>query len=187
MLNPRLAGRYAKSIIDLALEKGQLEPVYQDMLYMNNLITGSSEFVTILKSPVITSDKKLKVLDALTAGRIGIITAAFYRLLVAKGREYFLPEIVSSFIDQYKDYKGIQQVTLTTAIPVSEEVKNSIINKIKEGGGVKEVELETLVQENIIGGFILESNGRRVDASIAYDLANIKKQFSNNDFIYRIR
>ena len=52
---------------------------------------------------------------------------------------------------------------------------------------MKEVELESLIQENIIGGFILEVDGRRVDASIAYDLANIKKQFSNNDFIYRIR
>ena len=52
---------------------------------------------------------------------------------------------------------------------------------------MKEVELETVVQEDIIGGFILEVDGRRVDVSIAYDLANIKKQFSNNDFIYRIR
>jgi F-type H+-transporting ATPase subunit delta len=187
MVNPRLAGRYAKSILDLALEQGQLEAVYQDMVYMNGMMQNSAEFVTILKSPVITSDKKLKVLDALTSGRIGDISAAFNRLLVQKGREYFLPEIIVAFIEQYKEFKGIQQATLTTAIPVSEEVKNSIIRKIQDGGTMNEVELETIVDEKIIGGFILESNGRRVDASIAYDLASIKKQFSNNDFIYRIR
>jgi F-type H+-transporting ATPase subunit delta len=187
MLNPRLAGRYAKSLIDLSLEKGQLESVFNDMDYLKGLMKNSSEFTIILKSPVINSDKKLKVLDALTEGKIGLITASFYRLLVNKGREYFLPEIVSAFIEQYKEHKGIQQVTLTTAIPVSDDVKNYIIQKIKEGGSMKEVELETLVQENIIGGFILETNGRRVDASVGYDLANIKKQFSNNDFIYRIR
>jgi F-type H+-transporting ATPase subunit delta len=187
MLNPRLAGRYAKSIIDLALEKGQLEEVYKDIQYLNDLIRASSEFVTILKSPVIPGDKKQKVLEALTTGHIGQLTASFIRLLINKGRERFLPEIVYAFIEQYKVFKGIHTVILTTAIPVSDNVKKSIVDKIRQGGDMKEVELESLIQENIIGGFILEVDGRRVDASIAYDLANIKKQFSNNDFIYRIR
>jgi F-type H+-transporting ATPase subunit delta len=187
MLNPRLAGRYAKSLIDLSLEKGQLETVYADMLYMNGLMRNSAEFVTVLKSPVIPGDKKQKVLDALTSGKISQITAAFNTLLIKKGREGFLPDIVQAFIEQYKVNKGIHIVTLTTATAVGEDVKNAIINKIKQISQMKEVELETLVEEKIIGGFILEADGRRVDASIAYDLANIKKQFSNNDFIYRIR
>jgi len=187
MLNPKLAGRYAKSIIDLSKEKGQLEEVYKDILYMNDLMLKSPELVTVLKSPVISGDKKQKVLEALTAGKTGQIMAAFNRLLINKGRESFLPEIVRAFIEQYKVFKGIHTVTLTTAIPVSDELKKSIIRKIQEGSGMKEVELESLVHENIIGGFILEVDGRRVDVSIAYDLANIKKQFSNNDFIYRIR
>ncbi len=187
MLNPRLAGRYAKSLIDLALEQGQLEAVHSDMLYMSNMMKNSAELVTILKSPVVPGDKKQKVLTALTEGKIGPITASFNRLLITKGRESFLPEIVYAFIEQYKENKGIHTVTLTTAMPVSDEVKNSIIQKIKLGAHMKEVELEAIVDEKIIGGFILEADGRRVDASIAYDLANIKKQFANNDFIYRIR
>jgi F-type H+-transporting ATPase subunit delta len=187
MLNPRLAARYAKSLIDLSLEKGQLEEVYADMLYLNGLMQSSAELVTILKSPVITGDKKLKVLDALTVGRSNVIMTSFNRLLIVKGREKFLPDIVYAFIEQYKEYKGIHHVTLTTAVSVSDEVKNTFIRKIKDASGMKEVELESLVDEKIIGGFILEADGKRVDASIAYDLANIKKQFSNNDFIYRIR
>lgn len=187
MLNPRLAGRYAKSMIDLSLEKDQLENVYADMLYLNSLMQKSAEFVTILKSPVIPGDKKQKVLDALTTNKISQITASFNTLLIKKGREGFLPDIVQAFIEQYKENKGIHVVTLTTAAPVSEDVKAAIISKIKQVSQMKEVELETLVEEKIIGGFILEADGRRVDASIAYDLANIRKQFSNNDFIYRIR
>jgi F-type H+-transporting ATPase subunit delta len=52
---------------------------------------------------------------------------------------------------------------------------------------MKEVELVTVVQENIIGGFILESENRRIDASVAYDLAKIKNRFLTNEFIYRFR
>ena len=187
MPNPRLAGRYAKSLIDLSIEQDQLELVYSDILYLGELIRLSPEFVSLLKSPVISGDKKQKVLEALTTGKIGKTTAAFNRLLINKGRESFLPEIVYAFVEQYKVIRGIHTVILTTAIPISDDVKKSIIRKIKEAGNMKEVELETLVQENIIGGFILEADGRRVDVSIAYDLANIKKQFANNDFIYRIR
>ncbi|MDP9042562.1 MAG: ATP synthase F1 subunit delta [Bacteroidota bacterium] len=187
MLNSRLAGRYAKSLIDLTLEQGQLDAVYNDIQYMNSLMKKSTEFITILKSPVIPGDKKQKVLEALTAGRISIVTASFNRLLINKGREGFLPDIVQAFIEQYKVFKGIHTVTLTSAVPVSDDVKNAIIRKIREVSDMEEVELETFVDEKIIGGFILEADGRRVDASVAYDLANIKKQFSNNDFIYRIR
>jgi F-type H+-transporting ATPase subunit delta len=187
MLNPRLAGRYAKSLIDLSIEHGDLEGVYNDMLQMNALMKESAELVIVLKSPVIPGDKKQKVLDELTKGWVNKITSSFYRLLINKGRESFLPEIVIAFIQQYKDNKGIHSVTLTTAVAVSDEVKNSIIEKIRKGTNMKSVELESVVDENIIGGFILEADGRRVDVSVAYDLANIKKQFSNNDFIYRIR
>ena len=187
MPNPRLAGRYAKSLIDLSVERDQLESVYSDIRYLGDLMRLSPEFVTLLKSPVISGDKKQKVIDALTSGKIGNTTSSFSHLLISKGRESFLPDIVFAFIEQYKVIKGIHSVTLTTAVPISEDVKKSIIQKIKEVGNMNEVELETLVQESIIGGFILEADGRRVDVSIAYDLANIKKQFANNDFIYRIR
>lgn len=187
MPNPRLAGRYAKSLIDLSVERDQLESVYSDIRYLGDLMRLSPEFVTLLKSPVISGDKKQKVIDALTSGKIGNTTSSFSHLLITKGRESFLPDIVFAFIEQYKVIKGIHSVTLTTAVPISEDVKKSIIQKIKEVGNMNEVELETLVQESIIGGFILEADGRRVDVSIAYDLANIKKQFANNDFIYRIR
>jgi hypothetical protein len=70
---------------------------------------------------------------------------------------------------------------------ISDDVKNAIINRIKREGRMKEVELICVVRENIIGGFILEGNGKRIDASVAYDLTKIKNRFSTNEFIYRFR
>jgi F-type H+-transporting ATPase subunit delta len=187
MPNPRLAARYAKSLIDLSIEQGQLEQVYKDILYLKSIFQGSKELVNFLNNPVITSDQKLKVVKAVDTGRTGELTKTFNRLLIRKGRESYLPEIAEAFIEQYKEYKGIYTVTLTTAIPVSEEVKNIIIKRIKLIGRMKEVELLTIVQENIIGGFILEGNGRRIDASVAYDLTKVKNRFLTNEFIYRFR
>ena len=78
-------------------------------------------------------------------------------------------------------------VTLTTAVPVSEEVKNVFISKLKRESNLKEVELICLVNENIIGGFILEGMGRRIDASIVYDLTKVRNRFLTNEYIYRFR
>jgi len=187
MLNPRLAGRYAKSLIDLSIERGQLEEVYKDMLYLNAVCTGSKEFVNVLRSPVISPDKKEKILEAVTGGNIGLLTTSFCNLLIKKGRESFLPEIITAFIDQYKDHQGIYVVKLTTASPVSEELKKAIVDKIKSETVMKQVELNSEVKEGIIGGFILEVGDHLVDASIAFELNNARKQFQDNDFVYKVR
>jgi F-type H+-transporting ATPase subunit delta len=187
MSNPRLATRYAKSLIDLSIELGQLEQVYKDILYLQSVFQNSKELVNFLNNPVITSDQKLQVVKALSSDRTGEVTKSFNRLLIKKGRENYLPEIAEAFVEQYKQYKGIYTVTLTTAIPVSDEVKNTIISRIRRDSQMKEIELICIVQENIIGGFILEGNGKRIDASVAYDLTKIKNRFLTNEFIYRFR
>ena len=187
MQNPRLAARYAKALLDLSLEKGQLERVYKDVLYLKSIFKSSKELVNFLNNPVITSDQKLKVVKMVDSENTGEVTKSFNRLLIRKSRESYLPEIVDAFIQQYKVYKGIYTVTLITAIPVSDDVKDIIVKRIKMAGKMKEVELLTEVQENIIGGFILEGNGRRIDASVAYDLTKIKNRFLTNEFIYRFR
>ena len=187
MQNPRLAARYAKALMDVALEKDQLEQVYKDVLYLKSIFKSSRELVNFLNNPVITSNQKLNVVKAVDSENTGEVTKSFNRLLIRKHRESYLPEIADAFIEQYKVYKGIYTVTLITAVPVSEDVKDIIIRRIKQAGHMKEVELLTEVQENIIGGFILEGNGRRIDASVAYDLTKIKNRFLTNEFIYRFR
>jgi F-type H+-transporting ATPase subunit delta len=187
MLNPRLAGRYAKSLRDLANERNELEAVYNDMLYLQALCRQSREVVTLLRSPVITPDKKLAVINALTKGKIGASTEAFIRLMVNKAREEFLPEVIPAFIAQYKKQKDIHVVKLTTAMPASEELKKQIIDRVQSLTKMKNIELKTEVQEDIIGGFLLEIGDTLVDASISYDLNKIRSQFLNNDFIYKIR
>lgn len=187
MLNPRLAGRYAKSLIDLAIELNQLETVYSDMLYLQAVCKNSREFVGLLKSPVVTADKKEAILKAVTGDKVSEITMTFNKLLVKKGREAGLPEIITAFIEQYKKKKGIHTVKLTTAVPVSEELKQQIIAKIRQQTAMQNIDLETAVKEELIGGFVLELGDTLVDGSIAYDLNKIKAQFMNNDFIYKIR
>jgi F-type H+-transporting ATPase subunit delta len=106
---------------------------------------------------------------------------------VNKGREGDLPEIINAFVKQYKAYKNIHVVKLTTATPVSEEVKNALINRVKQTSDMQNIELQTAVDPSLIGGFVLQTGDKLVDASISYELQEISRQFENNDFIYKVR
>jgi F-type H+-transporting ATPase subunit delta len=187
MLNPRLATRYAKSLIDLSIEQGSLEKVHEDMQYISGVSKVNKDFVNLLKSPVISQDKKLAILESVTVGKVSELTAIFNRLLIRKGRESNLPEIADAFIEQYKKHKQIYTVNLTTASPVSDELKQEIVNKVKSQTEMRNIDLVTNVNEELIGGFVLQIGDQLIDASILYDLNAMKQQFLNNDFIYKIR
>ena len=187
MQNTRVASRYAKSLLDLAIERGQLEQVYNDMLYLQQLNKGSREFLNLLRSPVVKADAKIKAINAVTNGKISDLTKTFTTLLINKAREADLPEVITSFIQQYKQKKKINIVKLTTAVPVSDTVKQQLIDQVKKTSGLQNIELEAIVDPDIIGGFVLQTGDKLIDASIAYDLKQVARQFENNDFIYKVR
>ncbi len=187
MNNPRLAGRYAKSLLDLAIEQGQLDIVYADVKFLMNICKSNPDFVSVLKSPVIKVDKKEKIIESITNGRVSNLTSLFIQLLVRKARESNLPEIVKAFIEQYNKLKDIHHVKVTTAIPLTAEAEQVILSKVRSNTPIKNIELETLVDDELIGGFKLEVGGTLVDATILRDLNDVKKQFKNNEYIQQLR
>lgn len=187
MNNPRLAGRYAKSLLDLSIEHDELDAVNADMRFLKSLCKSNPDFVAILKSPVIPSDKKEKVIEAVTKERVSKITGLFIRLLIRKARESNLPEIVKAFVEQYNTLKNIHRVKITTASPISDDLQHAIADKVKDVNNVKNIELETIIDEGLIGGFKLEMGDLLVDASIIRDLNDVKKQFMSNEYIHKLR
>ncbi len=187
MQNPRLAGRYAKSLIGLATEQNQMDAVYADMKYLEAVCKSNPDFVAVLRSPIIKADTKGKIVEAVTTGKISALTAAFNALLVRKGREESLPEISTAFIDQYNAINGIRKVKLTTATPITDELRAGILSQVKGDTPVDKIELETAVNEELIGGFVLEAGDSLIDASILRDLKDVRKQFLNNDYIHKLR
>ncbi len=188
MPNPRLAARYAKSLIDLSGERNQLENVYTDMRFLKQICKGNPDFVNLLRSPIVNADKKQSIIDAITKSRISELTAAFIKLLITKSRESDMPEIINTFIEQYNAIKGIHKVKLTTAEPIGDDLKNAIILKVKKEAKLENVELESKTDNALIGGFVLEFNNNLVDASVLRDLKDIAKQFKErNVFVQNIR
>lgn len=187
MNNPRLAQRYAKSLIEISTEHKQLDGVHNDIIFLKSVIDKSREFVLMLNSPIINSDKKYKIINAITNGNISNITDTFLKLICNKTRAANLPGVITSFIEQYNKIIGLHNAKLITAAAISQELADVFVSKIKASTSYDNIHLETVVDDKIIGGFILQMEGKLIDNSILRNLKDVKKQFANNDYLHKLR
>ncbi|MCB0700782.1 MAG: ATP synthase F1 subunit delta [Chitinophagales bacterium] len=187
MPNPRLASRYAKSLLDLAVEQNSVDDTLADIKYLEGLCKQSTDFTNMLRSPVINSDKKHSIISAVVGDSLSKLTVAFIKLLVNKGREENLPEIAGAFISRYKEMKNIKSVKLTTAIPASDSLREAIMAKVKVALPDAEIEMKEEVNPDLIGGFVLQMDDKLFDASIRRDINDVRAQFNKNVYVMELR
>lgn len=173
-----VASRYAKALLDLAIEKGQLEAVYNDMIQLKDVCENSREFVTFLNSPIIKSDKKNAVIKAVFDGKLSAITLGFLMIVASKRRESVIPEMANEFIEQYREHKNILTAVITSAKGLDAATKKQALDLVKaQLNG--EVELVEKVDASIIGGFVLRVGDKQLDKSVSRQLSNLKKELTN--------
>ena len=179
----RAASRYAKSLIELSVEKGVLEEVHNDMLAFTELCKENRDFLLMLKNPIIKHDKKRSILKAIFAGKVNDLTMAIFDIITRKNREPILPAIAVEFHKQYNVLNRIEVATVTTAVPLSAELKAQLEGLVKEISERESVELKEIVDKDIIGGFVLKVGDRQIDSSIKSKLKALELKFSQNPYI----
>jgi F-type H+-transporting ATPase subunit delta len=173
-----VASRYAKALLDLSVEKGQLEAVYNDMIQVKDVCENSREFITFLNSPIIKADKKISTIKAVFDGKFNAITSGFLTIVASKRRESVIPEMANSFVELYKSHKHILTAVITSANGLDAATKQKALDLVKaQLNG--EVELVEKIDSNIIGGFVLKIGDKQIDKSVARQLSNLKKELTN--------
>ena len=175
MSSKRIATRYAKSILDLAVEQGKLATIMSDFEQLKESFKNRDLYL-MAKSPIIKADQKMDVFKAIFEGKLDVLTLTFMEVLTTKRRENIFPEIVNEFFDQYRKKMGILSVTMTTAVPADEALLASAKAKILSSGiSATQVDIQNIVNPDILGGFQLEYDGKVYDASVATHLRNLKQ------------
>lgn len=181
----RVASRYAKSLIELAQEKGVLEQVKEDMNMFAKVLNQSRDLKLLMRNPVVKSDKKLAVINALFKGKVNDLTLAFFSIVARKGREAVLEFIGPEFVNQYNVYEGITTASVTTAVPLTEELRNELGQKLVVQTGHR-VELEERIDPSLIGGFVLRVGDLQIDSSVKYNLNKLRNKFKDNPYINKL-
>ncbi len=178
MSNNRAALRYAKAILDLAIEKEAVDAIANDMRNIADAIDQNRELQKLLKSPVVKTVTKKEVLQeifktthALTQGLIAIVTN--------NKRIPLLQEIAYQYLALYEKQKGEAVAHITTAVPLTPNLEAKIKMQITKGVG-NDIAIKNTVDASILGGFVLRMGDLQYDASIANKLNRLKRTFVSN-------
>jgi len=181
MAQIKVATRYAKSLLGLVAEKGNLEEAFKDMTLIQKTCSENRDLVVLLKSPVVNTEKKTSILTAIFEKNVSEVTMLFINLITKNRRESALPEIADAFIAQYKAMKGITTALVTSATVLADDVKKKIADLVqKEVGGTVELEME--INPELIGGFILRIGDKQLDTSILNKIGDLRQEFMNKSF-----
>jgi len=179
MAGTRAAIRYAKAVLDLAVDQKSADSVNKDMKLMSETIGSNKDLDNMLQSPVVRSAVKKSALTEIFKSSdsisIGLIDA-----LIANKRLNLLGIVASEYNVLYDRLKETQVAKVTTAVPLTDELKKKVLDKVKELTGSKNVTLENKVDEDILGGFILRVGDIQYNASVADKLNKLKREFTIN-------
>ncbi len=169
----KVALRYAKSLLEEAVSRGQEEKIKTDIDLFTETINSSRDLRIMLGNPIIGFDKKFEILSLIFSGKIDDLTLNFFHIVCKKGRASNLISIAREFEKQFYAFKNINKANITTAIALDSSLKNEFVKIIEESFG-KKVDLSDKVEEDLIGGFILRMNDRQIDESIRQKLNQLK-------------
>lgn len=181
MNGSRAAIRYAKAILSFALEQQKEVEVNNDMLLVANTIQDSKELQLLLSSPVLKTEVKKAALKEVFASKTSALTIGLINLLIDNKRLPILSEVAKKYTVIYDSLKGIEVARVTTAIPLTEELNQQVLRKVIEITG-KQATIESIINPDIIGGFILRVGDIQYDASVSNKLQVLKRQFESESF-----
>jgi F-type H+-transporting ATPase subunit delta len=170
----KAAKRYAKAFFELTAS--QMETVYNDMYLLQKTFANSPELDKVLNNPTIAPAKKLSIAKAVFSGKVNQQIINLIDTLGKADRLGLLQNITKAYDVLYKKHKGIKEATVITAVPLDNKLETAIFNKVKALTGSNEIRLKNIVNPAIIGGFILNLDDLRYDASISGKLAKIKSK-----------
>jgi F-type H+-transporting ATPase subunit delta len=174
MKSTKAAGRYAKALLELALDQQKIEVVEKDMQQIITVANEAHDFQVFLNSPLIKVDKKLEVIKSIF-GNFDALSISFLEMVATNRREDIITEIASAFLTQLKEHRGIVQVTIISAKTLDSQTKNQITSKISASiKGALEITEE--IDESLIGGFIVRMGDHQIDASVSNQLNRLKQE-----------
>jgi len=181
MKNPKLASRFAKALYDFATETSNVDVVYQDVLLVKKVITENQELKVALESPIIPEDKKQKIFRNVFTENLCETTLKFFALIIKKRREPQLLMICMHFIKLFYVTHNIKEAYITSAQPLSEEMKRYLQEYIEKDSPYTFI-LHFTVNQNLMGGIIVKVDDLYFDASIQSKINKLKAEFSQNTY-----
>ncbi|MCW4452680.1 ATP synthase F1 subunit delta [Kaistella sp. BT6-1-3] len=179
MLTSKVAKRYAQGLLNFTQESGNTDSVFTEMGDIVKTIEKSKELQNFFASPII--DVKKKVSIALEIFKdFSPVTKSMLQLIIKQGRESQMQNIAQEYINKVEDMNGVQRITITSASALSSENISNILKSSELVNHDNKFDVKSIINPEILGGYILRVGDQQVDASVKSKLSKLKKEFQLN-------
>jgi F-type H+-transporting ATPase subunit delta len=182
MADQQVAARYAKSLLDLAKEQGNLAAIKQDMDLLANTMAGSRDLRLLLRNPIVKHDKKLSILNAVFKDKVSDMLLRFFQIVTSKNREATIEHIGDEFLRQYNALMGVQVAEVISAVPLTPATRAEIEKMVTRQTGLTQITLTEKVDASLIGGFVLRIGDQQIDDSVRGGLRRLRTSLADNTY-----
>ncbi|HOV91768.1 MAG TPA: ATP synthase F1 subunit delta [Candidatus Kapabacteria bacterium] len=178
MTEKRIAQRYAKALFLIAQDEQKMEILHNNILYIQNVLQISRDLTLLLKNPIISPNKKIRILEDIFGSNVDDIIIKFLIFVVKKNRENLVSNILAEFIDMYNEANNLVEVEIVSAHPLNDQSKEKIIESVSKLIN-KNVIPRYKINPKIIGGIQLKFADYLYDASVKKQLETLNNILSN--------
>ena len=166
--------RYAKALLDLAVEAKSLPRVEKDLKSFKKMYDSSADLKSLAQSPVISTQVKADALAAVAKkAKLSALTQQFIGTVAGNRRAEYLPAIISAFMDMVARRRGSQVAKIISAAKLTAAETSAIKSQLKKSLG-RPVDIETSVDPDLLGGFVVRIGSRLYDSSLKTKLEDLR-------------
>jgi F-type H+-transporting ATPase subunit delta len=169
-----IARVYAKALFDVAKEKGKLDQIRNQLGEFVDALHSDRDLQVFFFSPYFSSDEKREGLKRALSGAEPELTN-FLELLIDKHRMPAIFRVRTRFDELWAEENRLLEVRLTSAVELDSEIVDRVGAEIERQTGRK-IELESTVDEGILGGLVLQVGNMVLDASLRNKLEKLRKE-----------
>ena len=179
MRTSKVAKRYAQGLLDFSKDSNTTTELFNEMKDLVKILKSSKELNSFLATPILDSKKKIAICGEIFKN-FSATAKNFISLIIKQGRENYLQQIGQEYINKVEILQGVQRVSLTSAAQLTSANVDAIIKSTNLVNSTQKFDLQTNINPDILGGYILRVGDQQIDASVKSKLTQLKKEFQLN-------
>lgn len=164
---------YASALMSLAQSNNLSEKFGEDIRSLLSLLEGSEELRQFLGNPLVKPDAKKAVIQQIAGEEMSPLMHSFLKLLVDKGRILFLEGIGKQYLARLRELNQTVLAEVTSAVPLSDAQQQTVREKVQAMTSASQVEIETKIDADLIGGVVIKVGSQVIDASLRGQLRRL--------------
>lgn len=174
-LASKIAVPYARALFDFSVEKNIMHQITADFQNLEIFLNENTELTDYLDNPIVNQNAKGDILTKTLKSQLNSETFKFLMVLVNRDRINLLKSIIASYLELVYEAASIKMMEVSTAYPLSNLQKNTLVQKLKELTNAREIRLIITVDSSLIGGFLIKTESKVIDFTIKNQLQKLAK------------